>query len=296
MNTLKNIGKGNRVVEKRSPEEVSPAYKSEVNEVIDKINEIILETASINESITSIEGDVDDINTELGNKVPFTGADKDLNLGTNSLITDQVSLVADATTATVKNVNSGDVEIDTPANKTMVLVEPCYRDEYPANIVPASGAAAPDSVGHTIGGVARQLYSFDGVNTTESLSGSFEIPHDYMLGGDIEVHIHWRPATTGTGVVKWFFEWEYSAVMAAPAAQTALTAKYTIATNMQYYHLLTTFGNLPDLNFAIGGKIGFNIKRIPSDGEDTYVADALLEQVALHVPVDTLGSRQIYTK
>lgn len=52
----------------------------------------------------------------------------------------------------------------------------------------------------------------------------------------------------------------------------------------------------PAYKSEVNEVIGFNIRRTPSDSEDTYVADALLEQVALHIPVDTLGSRQIYTK
>lgn len=189
-----------------------------------------------------------------------------------------------------------DLEIELQPNKTLALSEPAWRDEYPAVIVPASGSAAPDSVAHTIGGIARQLYSFDGVNTEERLSGSFEIPHDYMIGQPIEVHIHWRPSTTGTGVVKWFFDWELSKVHQAPSAQTTLTITSEITSASQYVHFITTFGNLPALDYGIGDKIGFNIRRTPSDAADTYGADALLEQVALHIPVDTLGSRQIYVK
>lgn len=171
-----------------------------------------------------------------------------------------------------------------------------YRDELPSVLTPVSGAAAPDLVTHTIGGVARTLYSFDGGNTQEILSGSIEIPHDYAYGLPIEMHIHWRPSTTGTGVVKWFIDWEYSPAQGAPLAQTTLTVLATLSTNNQYWHLLHSFGNLPNTGFKLGGKIGFNLRRTPSDVQDTYAGDALFEQVAIHIPCDTLGSRQIYTK
>ena len=46
----------------------------------------------------------------------------------------------------------------------------------------------------------------------------------------------------------------------------------------------------------LGGKIGFNLRRTPADAGDTYGADTLFEQIALHVPCDTLGSRAVYTK
>ena len=48
--------------------------------------------------------------------------------------------------------------------------------------------------------------------------------------------------------------------------------------------------------FSLGGKIGFNLRRSPAGVNDTYGADALFEQIAMHVEIDTLGSRQRYVK
>ena len=171
-----------------------------------------------------------------------------------------------------------------------------YRDELPSYILPVAGAPAPDLVLHTVGGVSRQFYGFDGVNTQEILSGSFEIPHDYAYGMLIELHIHWRPSTTGIGDVQWFFDWEYSPPQANPLPQTALNVVSQITSNQIYRHKLTSFGYLPNLGFTIGGKIGFNLRRSPLGALDTYGGDTLFEQIALHIPCDTLGSRQIYAK
>jgi len=191
---------------------------------------------------------------------------------------------------------AADLTFTFQANKTLVFSQPTYRDEYPAMVIPASGAAAPDEVAHTIGGVLRTLRGFDGGNTQEILSGSFEIPHDYMIGQPIEVHVHWRPATTGTGTVIWYFDYEYSPPNAAPIAQVTMQVEATLGADRQYYHLLSTLGNMPQpaTPFAIGGKIGFNLRRTPTT--DTFTGDALLEQISLHVPCDTAGSRQIYVK
>ena len=40
--------------------------------------------------------------------------------------------------------------------------------------------------------------------------------------------------------------------------------------------------------------IDFKIER--RTGEGTYTADVILDKVALHVPVDDRGSREMYTK
>lgn len=193
---------------------------------------------------------------------------------------------------------TGDFTVKTEANKTLVLEQYTWRDEYPFALINAGGAAAPDDIDVTIGGVARRIRAFDGGSTEEKLSGSFEIPHDMAIDTLAlpELHVHWRPATTGTGTVKWYFDWEYSPPEGAPIPMTTVECVEEITVDNQYWHKLTTFGYLPQpsTEFAIGGKIGFNIRRTPTT--DTYTGDVLLEQVSLHVPCDTTGSRQVYIK
>ena len=240
----------------------------------------------------------------LGNAGAIPDDRRDVFLGDLNSLIEEVNSRMDVINAMLSSgsidtsiINSTeDLTINTPSDKTLVLTESVYRDEYPSSILPAGAQAAPDEVNVTIGGVPRRMYSYDGSNTEERLSGSFEIPHDYMLGEDIEVHIHVRPASPLTGVFKFFFDWEFSPVFDSPQAQTTLSCTYEITEGAQYDHLLVSFGNLPDLGFGIGDKIGFNLRRTPADEEDTHAGEILFEQVALHVPCDTLGSREIYTK
>jgi hypothetical protein len=205
----------------------------------------------------------------------------------------------DATTLYIANVPTNGTTNQLSDFKTITLDRFYWRDEYPAILVAAGGAKAPDEVDITIGGVQRRMKSFDGGNTEEVLSGSFEIPHDMVKSTLVlpEVHVHWRPATGDLGVVKWFFDWEYSPPQAAPIAMDTVDITDAIIANNQHWHKLTTFGYLPQpsTEFSLGGKIGFNIRRTPADGQDTYTGDALLEQIALHVLCDN-GSREIYVK
>lgn len=189
-----------------------------------------------------------------------------------------------------------DFTVKTPANKTLVLQQPVYIDIHPDILVPATGAAAPDEAPHTIGGVLRNLKAFDGNATEERLGGSFEIDHRFMYGMGQEAHVHWRPSASSVGTVTWYFDWEYSPPNAQAIPQTTLSVTRNITVDSQYWHFLDSFGNLPEPStpFRVGGKIGFNIRRTPTT--DTYSGDALLEQIALHVPCDTMGSRQPYVK
>lgn len=184
-----------------------------------------------------------------------------------------------------------------------------YRDEYVGGAwLPASGAAAPTIVNVTIGGVATQKYAFNGTTTEERLANSFEIAHDIPIdlvnAGTLKMewHVHFRPATTGTGDVKWFFDWSYTpppsnGTVFAPIAMTALSCINTVQANTQYYqYLCGAEMPVPLGGFQIGGVITFNLRRTPTDGDDTYEADALLIKTALHVPTDGDGSRQRYIK
>lgn len=172
-----------------------------------------------------------------------------------------------------------------------------YRDEYPVELIAAGGAASPGLTNVTIGGVQRRMWAFDGVNTEERLSGSIEIPHDYAYGLPIEIHCHFRPSTALAGDVEWHFDWEYSVAFGAPAAQDSFSAIYSIPADSQHHHLLLDLASpLPDLGYGLGDKIGFNIRRTPAGVNDTYAGDVFLEQVAAHIPVDSNGSRQLYSK
>lgn len=194
--------------------------------------------------------------------------------------------------------SSTDFYVNTPSGNTLFLQNVVWRDEFPgSDWVDASGAAAPELTNYTIGGVGTRKYAFDGSVTEERLSSNFEIPHDYACGYPIEVHVHWRPSTTNTGTTFWWFDWSYDAVNSAPSAQTTLSCSRTVTASSQYNHFITSFGYLPSsVTYTLGSIINFNIRRTPDFSGDTYPDDAIFEQVALHVPVDGFGSRQIYIK
>ena len=183
-----------------------------------------------------------------------------------------------------------------------------WRDEYVSGVwQPAAAQAAPDVENYTIGGIGVRKYSFDGGNTEERISNHFEIPHDIPIDliNDgttwIEAHIHWQPSTNNTGTVQWFFDWCYLPLNAAPIAMTGLSYTQTINANEQYFQKLCAFEvggvaklPIPAGGFNIGGIIQFNLRRTPTGDNDTYPDDAILIKVALHVPTDDRGSKNIY--
>jgi hypothetical protein len=155
-----------------------------------------------------------------------------------------------------------------------------------------SGAAAPDLINFVNGNL--QIYAFDGGVTTERLYGSIEINHDYKEGSNVEVHIHWAPTTAAAGNVKWqlYISWANNGEdFKAPALHT-VTAPAAGAWLSTYSSIAVLSG----VGKTINSQFVFQIFRDPTDGADTYGADAALITVGIHYQCDTVGSRSPATK
>lgn len=179
-----------------------------------------------------------------------------------------------------------------------------WRDEYVAGewTFP-EGQTAPDNETYTIGNVNVRLLTFDGSSTEERATNSFEINHDVDINNlnndlyDLEFHIHFMPSTNNSGTIKWFFDYCYLPINGNPISQQSLELIKEIDINSQYKHLVTGVSiPKPSNGFNIGDIILFTIRRTPLDSQDTYNSDAILIKCALHVPVDSMGSSQMYVK
>lgn len=183
---------------------------------------------------------------------------------------------------------------------------PEYDDILPGmGWVDAAGGAAPDTAAHTIAGIAVNFKAFDGNVTTEAMTNAFEITHAidiYALNRATapllaEIHTHGMAATTGSGVVKIFYDLVYQPVNAAPIAWGTYSNLITINANEQYWHKL---GGVelpkPTSGYNIGDQIIVKYYRVPTDVQDTYAGDWLFKQCAMHMPLNSNGSRQRYVK
>lgn len=139
-------------------------------------------------------------------------------------------------------------------------------------------------------------YGFNGDNTTEEMSGTTEIPHDYKEGTDLRPHIHWCPSDTSVGDVKWQLE-----IAVAGVGETfvldAIDSVVVASDQVDRKHQVVEFDNVMDgTNFKIGDVIAIRLFRVPSDSEDTYGSDAIFLSLGFHYEIDGDGSRGIFTK
>ena len=209
---------------------------------------------------------------------------------------------------TLMNANDADFQDmlnDLGLNTTTGFLRTEYDDILPTGpFVTPAGASAPDDITITINGITYRYKGFDGGNTEERLSNTFEILHWVDCASinsgalKMEVHTHTMPSTTGAGTAIFHFDWVYHpATLAAPIPMASVPMSCVYSANNQYWQVL--YGAelaVPAGGFEIGGVIGFNIRRTPTTTGDDYAADALLMQVALHAPGDSRGSRQRYIK
>ena len=195
-----------------------------------------------------------------------------------------------------------DLIIETDEGKTIVMT-PTWRDEYPSgDWGNATGNQAPNFGTFEIGGILFRKKVFD---ANDAATNNFEFPHDMIISEDPElqpeVHAHFRPTTNATGTVVLFLDCVWSKAIengqtpTDPEICIEKTATYTITQGSSNYpHYVVSFGKLSPNGRNIGDLLSFKISR--KTGEGTYTDDIILEQVALHVPCDTRGSRQMYVK
>jgi hypothetical protein len=199
----------------------------------------------------------------------------------NPLLTDEIK--TDTTAAT-------DLTITTGAAKTLVLDTTVYDDIIISASNLRGGVTAP-----AFAEFIAPVWALKFINgQTDTVYGSFEIPHTYKEGTALEVHVHWSPSSTNTEDCVWKFNAVVENMGSAGAfgaipEMTATDAGGGVAFTHQY----ASFGTIAGTGRRIGDIIAFELTRPAGDG---FTGDAFLHSIGVHFQVDTMGSRQISSK
>jgi hypothetical protein len=144
------------------------------------------------------------------------------------------------------------------------------------------------------------IYAYSFVNgVTDILYGSFELPHSYKEGSDIELHVHWAPASTNVGNV--IFNCEYTVcdrhggVMSASTIASSTGTTVGVINKCNYTTLVTITGSTAG-GMKIGEIIPFALSRLGGATGDTFSGDVFILSIGAHYEQDTLGSRQQISK
>ncbi len=152
---------------------------------------------------------------------------------------------------------------------------------------------SPDWVKLTDDGAASEGILGRGFDDTseESLLTTFHLPHG-IIGTEIYPHVHWSPLTTGTGVVRWGFEYIFAKGYAQQAFLTT-----------SYYYVEQAAGGTTKMHEIAENSTGLSIPGLETDGllmmrlfrdathaNDTYVGDAVATFVDLHAKQERLST------
>jgi hypothetical protein len=193
--------------------------------------------------------------------------------------------------------NASDLQIQCGTDKTLELQETVYDDLF----TPFDSARVPASNAPNWEGFQGNLnaYTFAANDFLEMTS---ELLHGYQEGSDVEIHVHW--ATNGVDAgntgVKW--EVEYTIANAGTAedyqfpATTTISAEQAIPANTpDLTNRVLTVGTITGASLLMGAVFKGRIRRIAA-AATAPAADPFGLNLGLHYEINTMGSRQRYTK
>lgn len=156
------------------------------------------------------------------------------------------------------------------------------------------------------GGVRQFSFSNAQVN---QVFINYHIPHDYVPGSDLYIHVHWSQIVVDTGGaagspgdVKWQWEASYSqGHNQAPFSVPVLPTLVATASAVQYQHLISevqlssaspSATQLDSDDIEVDGLILTRFFRDPADGVDTLNQVPFVHYVDIHYQSTGIGTKQ----
>lgn len=142
---------------------------------------------------------------------------------------------------------------------------------------------------------------------------NYHVPHDYVPGTDLFVHVHWSQATVDTGGpagvpgnVVWYFDITYATAFGTPGGaadpfnapitqtvtQQASTTQYgQMLAEVQFTNAAGDATHIANSRFAIDGIIQIRLYRDPADAGDTLNQDVFVHEMDVHYQSTNIGTK-----
>ena len=164
------------------------------------------------------------------------------------------------------------------------------------------GASAPDLINYNTTNI--RVPSFDGAGTMEEVQNWVEYQHDGLEALDstsvtsISVHAHVGPVNNNIGDVKFFCEYIANDGLTGEtvASGTLSNVVSNVADGTAWLDKVIPIGTIDMTGGRIASQIGLRVYRDPTDPEDTYGSDVYMKTWGYHYKVDSVGSRNLFTK
>jgi len=176
----------------------------------------------------------------------------------------------------------------------------CFRDEL--NDLIKTGLSNPSA--HLVKDLTEGTLDFkNNCDLNDWALMNVQINHDWKAGSAVEPHIHWFQNASGTP--NWLIQYRWQS--SCQAKTTSWTSKKWTASACTYVsgtiHQITSFGTISaPVGYGISDILQIRFIRDVADtstlfgGADAYSGDAEALSSDVHIEVDTLGSRALYSK
>lgn len=181
--------------------------------------------------------------------------------------------------------------IQSDVTDTLILETPVYDDIIIQAMNLRGGSTPP---GYVVFQDSIYASSFKNAST-DIVYGSFEIPHSYKEGTDLEIHLHWSPSTINTGRCDFVMKYTFANMAGTFGVEETINFQQTGSgvVNKHQYISGDAVVSGSTKSIGIGAIIAFALSRPTGDG---FSGDAFLHSVGCHYQIDTMGSRQMGTK
>lgn len=180
----------------------------------------------------------------------------------------------------------------TTGNDAITLLDTVWDDlRVPAQATRINPAVTKPDFGTFKDGTLTFLFDSASVETVHF---NVQIPHQYKLGTNLKPHVHWSPTTTNVGTVIWNLEYTI-AEKDGVFGTTAQIAVTDTSSGTAFEHRLAGFPDISGTNIdSVSAMLVCALSRTATS--DTYTADAALIEFDIHYEIDSIGSRDEYTK
>jgi hypothetical protein len=159
----------------------------------------------------------------------------------------------------------------------------------PATAIPIRGQAGDPDV------EAEGTLLFD-AGDAEQIALIFQMPHAWVHGSGVRLHVHWAKTTDAAGGVTWEEKHRIIRNGQVPGAWTdwaaATTRNQTIGADQKV--LIDGWASITMTGCIGSDMLQTLIRRNPAATADTYAADVRMYEADIHYRVRGLGSEQEY--
>lgn len=169
--------------------------------------------------------------------------------------------------------------------------QPKWEDlRVSANSFQKAGVDDPDPVDVFGANGAIYLYAFDDAST-EEVFFTIQMPHAWLEGTNIRPHVHWLPAGTSTGNVRWALEYSWANVGDVFTNPTTIYVQ-DAGSGTALTHQLASWAEIDGTDKSFSSMLVCRLYREGGDALDTFTGDAYLIEFDIHYLVDALGSEE----